>query len=227
MLESVKRLTELGRVVSGLSSGEGEEKYRVKGIIVEVGPDTAPIAVPGDLPCFGRDASTDVAGTSLGFLNVPIVSLSRGKPKGWTTVSTLRPWANKNEVMDAYDALMEEPAAAPSSTEVEQSCVSAVESRGSLRDARAISSQGASSAGPAAASPMPAALQGLLRGAQGLVGGSGLDRDDSDEGELLGPMMRPMMARRQSTRRSLPGSTASENQSPWDEWRQSLRRKVP
>ena len=163
MLESSRRLTELDSVFAGLSSGQGDDKYRIRGIIVELGTETATIAAPSDLPCFSAEARTDVAGTSLGFLSVPIASLSRGKPKGWTTVSSLRPWPDKNEVMDAYNALMEEPVVAPSSTEVEQLYVSAEGSRSSLRDARARSSQPASSAGPTAVAPMPAALQGHLR----------------------------------------------------------------
>ena len=82
MLESVKRLTELDSVFAGLSSGQGDDKYRIRGIIVEVGTETATIAAPSDLPCFSLEARTDVVGTSIGFLNVPIASLSQGKPKG-------------------------------------------------------------------------------------------------------------------------------------------------
>ena len=194
MLESAKRFTELDSVFAGLSSGLGDDTFRIRGIVVEVGADSATIAAPSNLPCFSAEARTDVAETSIGFLNVPIASLSQGKPKGWTAISSLSPWPDKNAVMVAYNSLMEEPVAAPSSTEVEQLYVSAEGSRSSLRPARDRSSQAASSAEPAAVARMPAALLGLLRGSQGLVGGEGLDEDGSDEGELLDPLMRPMMA---------------------------------
>jgi hypothetical protein len=205
---SVRRFSELDTVYAGLVTGTSGETYKVRGIVLEIGDEEATIAVASTLACFDGESAIEVDGTKVGFVSVPLVALSRARPKGWANemILMLAPWPDKNAVMDSYNALKVEPSAAVSSSEVEQSFASAAESRnfGAGIQSRARSSQAASSAAASPVPRMPAALQGLLQGSKGLVAENAYDDFDSEEGDFADPMMRPVLVAPNVAHAALP-----------------------